>query len=97
MQKVIVPTAAYCIYQFCGTTPYWNYVNVYGPCWNCNDVKLPGDYYIYGKIMKEGRSREEVVAEAAAHGGMDMRTLRDLKIGCCPVYLGTDIIASGPG
>jgi len=89
--KVIVHRAAYCIYRFYNYTPFWEYGNVFGKCFDCNDIAIPGDW-IYAKIILDGSSHKEARAAAGSILVNDMRTLEKLKAGCCPPRLMRELL-----
>ena len=89
--NVIVPSGAYCIYRFYNYTPYWEYGNVYGKCYDCNDVPFVGDW-IYAKIILEGAKHKDAEAAAGSILLNDIRTLDQLKAACCPPRLMSELL-----
>jgi len=87
IDKVIVPDAAYAIYDHISASGYWNYVNVYGKCYNCEDELLPLGSWLYGKIQLEGGSVKDARLTAECWSPFDLRTLEMIQAGCCPKAL----------
>lgn len=79
--------AAYGVFGFTVGTPYWNYINVYGRCFDCNDFLMKETDRPFAHIELQGASREDADAFAASLTPFDLRTLDMIKAGCCPPRL----------
>lgn len=96
--KVIVPfEPAYCIYKYPYFSPYWNYVTAFGPCFDCNDLRIGKGDYVFANVLLEGLSYEEGIVFAQVMSPFDMRTLEMVKAGCCPPGLVNTILEGGAG
>jgi len=93
--KVGVPNAAYAIYGYISASAYWNYVNIYGKCYDCRDELLPQGNWIYGKVTLEGRSVHDARLLAESWSPFDIRTFKMIAEGCCPKGLTSGMLQDG--
>jgi len=84
IEQVIVPDAAYAVYDHISASAYWNYVNIYGKCYNCDGELLPLGDWLYAKVQLEGGSVGDARALAESWNPFDLRTFDMVKEGCCP-------------
>jgi hypothetical protein len=75
------------VFEFWNYTPYWMYGNVHGRCFDCNDKEFTTGPWIYAKISFNRFATKEDGEIAAGLSPFDMRTLKDIKEGCCPPRL----------
>jgi hypothetical protein len=90
--KVSVWAAAYCVFDFWNYTPYWYYGNVWGRCFDCDDRLIKERLRLYAKITfnRFATAADEAIAKSLSP--FDMRTLKDIKEGCCPPRLMSELL-----
>lgn len=88
---------AYGIYSFGVGTPYWNYVNVWGKVYDCNDLLIIERDMLYGHVELEGEFYKLGEAYAKIASPLDIRTFEMIKAGCCPPGLTNLLLPGGPG
>jgi len=88
---------AFCIAKWTSTSPFWRYINIYGPCFGCAGGKWGAGEHMIGRVYKEGASEAEAMALAKSVEIIDTRTLESVKAACCPPELINELLGGGPG
>lgn len=89
--------AAYGVFSFGVSTPYWNYINIYGRCYDCNGIMMKEVDRPYAHVELEGTPREDGEKFGSIMSPFDLRTLEMVKAGCCPPGLVNPLLGEGPG
>jgi len=85
------------VFKFASGTPYWDYVNVWGQVYDCNDLLLTVRDQLYAQVQLEGETHKTGKAYAKVASPFDIRSFDMIKAGCCPPGLVNEILGGGPG
>jgi len=97
MSRYKLENVAYCTYKTVSFSLHWNYINVLGLSFDCNDKQIVAWNRLYAAVQLEGASHREGIDYAKMMTPFDTRTLEMVQAGCCPPGLINEILEGGPG